>query len=336
MMKMGRILVLVETETLNKVICETEFRDSCETRVERVCRNVTSGVVECRQVDTATCVDSMTNKCGVEAVLKNVSYTETVCNMVATDICEMEPVGGESVPVPGSCVTKQVEECGPHTRFVEEFVNEEVCRDIPIKDCRTVPEEECSEQVETVCEDLNTETCDIVPHEECRQVVDKVPVKVSKKVTKVVCDDKEEMVEANDDAEEEDVPSIQDILEIFGVTVNENDVNIDDTFINESSTTTTRSTSTTTKSSTTTTRSTTTTTPTSTTRKSSTISPEFGTTTAAAERRADGSKIIFSDAAIDNRNKDLATRVYIGRVSTTTRPNIVRAHLPNSQIFFPE
>jgi len=285
----------------------------------------------------------MTNKCGVEAVLKNVSYTETVCNQVATDICEMEQVGGESRPVPGSCVTKQVEECGPHTRFVEEFVNEEVCRDIPIKDCKTVQEEVCTEQVEEVCEDLETESCDIVPHEECRQVVDKVPVKISKKVTKVVCDDKEKMVEATE--EEDDVPSIQDILEIFGVNVNENDVNIDDTFLNESSTTTTttKSTSTTTKSSTTTTttRTTTTTTTTtskSTTRKSSTISPEFDTTTAtpAAERRADGSKIIFSDAAIDNRNKDLATRVYIGRVSTTPRPNIVRAQLPNSQIFFPE
>merc|ERR1711971_581881 len=32
-----------EEEAVSKVICETEFRDSCETRLEPVCRNVTIG-----------------------------------------------------------------------------------------------------------------------------------------------------------------------------------------------------------------------------------------------------------------------------------------------------
>merc|ERR1711971_500022 len=60
-----------EEEAVSKVICETEFRDSCETRPEPVCNNVT-------------------NKCSVEKVLRNVSYTETVCDTVMMDICEME------------------------------------------------------------------------------------------------------------------------------------------------------------------------------------------------------------------------------------------------------
>merc|ERR1712107_949295 len=84
------------------------------------------------------------------------------------------------------------EDCGPETRFEEEFVEEEVCRDIPIKDCKNVQEEVCTEVKEKACEELEMEECDIIPHEECKQVVEKVPKKISKKVTKVVCDNAEE------------------------------------------------------------------------------------------------------------------------------------------------
>merc|ERR1712025_755035 len=121
-----------ETEAVNKVICQTEFRDECVKNIENVCRNVSSGVEECQKIDNFVCVDSMTNKCGIEKVLKNVSYTETVCDNKPQDICEYEIVGGESRPVAGSCVTKTVEDCREVTRFQEEFVDEELCRDIPI------------------------------------------------------------------------------------------------------------------------------------------------------------------------------------------------------------
>merc|ERR1712012_478065 len=131
-------------------------------------------------------------------VLKNVSYTETVCRQVEQDICEMETVaGGVSRPVEGSCVSKTVEECAPETRFQEEFVEEEVCRDIPIKDCKTVEEEICENKVEEVCEEKKN---------------------MENEPTNTLEDD------------EDDVPSLQDILEIFGVNTNDNDVNIDDTF----------------------------------------------------------------------------------------------------------
>merc|ERR1712198_697113 len=182
-----------EAESVNKVICETEFRDSCVKKLENICNNVATGELECELVDRFNCVDSMTNKCGLESVLKNVSYTETVCDTVMEDICELEVRNGIKEPVEGSCLAKPVEKCGPVTRFTEEFVEEEVCRDIPIKDCENVQEEVCNEKKEEVCEELETESCEVVPHEECKQVVEKVPQKVSKKVTKVVCEDKESM-----------------------------------------------------------------------------------------------------------------------------------------------
>merc|ERR1712002_1234083 len=256
-----------EAESVNKVICETEFRDSCVTKLENICNNVSTGELECELVDRFNCVDSMTNKCGLESVLKNVSYTETVCETVMEDICELEVRNGIKEPVEGSCLSKPVEKCGPVTRFTEEFVEEEVCRDIPIKDCENVQEEVCNEKKEEVCEELEIESCEVVPHEECKQVVEKVPQKVSKKVTKVVCDDKESM---NMETEPE-VPDLNDILEIFGVTSGDNEIDSND--VKTTKTTSTTTSTTTTTQSTTTSSTTTSTTTLSTTTITTTTSP---------------------------------------------------------------
>jgi len=335
-----------EAETVNKVICETEFRDSCETRLENVCRNVTTGPGECETVESFVCEDSMTNKCGLEKVLRNVSYTETVCATVMMDICEMELRDGVSQAVEGSCASKPMEECGPVTKFQEEFVEEEVCRDIPIKDCKNVQEEVCLENQEEVCEDLETEKCDIVPHEECRQVVEKVPRRTSKKVTKVVCEEKkmDEMKTEPSIEAGEGIPDIDDILEIFGITNTdyENEIEIDDGLLSSSTTSTTRTMTTpATTASTTSTTTTTTSTTTTVSTTSTPRTPEFIPTSSSTRdtvRRMDESKIIFSDDEISSRNKDLANRVYAGRLpSSSTRRTVPRREqVPNSQIFFPQ
>merc|ERR1711862_886258 len=143
-------------------------------------------------------------------------------------------------------VSKPMEECGPVTRFQEEFVDEEVC------------------------EDVETEKCDILPHEECRQVLEVVPKRISKKVTKVVCQEERQMdemkKEPNNEADE-GVPDINDILEIFGITNidYENEIEIDDGLRSSSTTSSTTTTTTTTKTTTGTTTIKTTTTPTPTT-----------------------------------------------------------------------
>merc|ERR1711874_205003 len=209
-----------ETETVNKVICQTEFREECNAKVSDVCRNVTTGEVECQNIEKFECVDSITNKCGIEKVLKNVSYTETVCRNKLENICEKEFVGGEARPVEGSCATKPTEVCEEMTRFQEEFVDEDRCRDIPIKGCKNVQSEVCNEKQELVCEPQQSENCEIVPHEECEHIVEKIPKKVSKKITKVVCDESEEEKEepteiAEEESSNNDVSIINDIFEIF-------------------------------------------------------------------------------------------------------------------------
>merc|ERR1711902_259579 len=90
---------------------------------------------------------------------------------------------------------------------------------------------------------------------------------------------------------------------------------------------------------TTTTQTTTTPTPTTTTATTS-GTREFLPTSSTQNtmREMDGSKIIFSDAEINSRNKELENRVYAGRVpSSSTRRTVPRREqIPNSQIFFPE
>merc|ERR1712226_695251 len=354
-----------ETETVNKVICQTEFREECNAKVAEVCRNVTIGEVECQNIEKFVCVDSITNKCGIEAVLKNVSYTETVCRNKLENICEKEFVGGEARPVEGSCATKPTEVCEEMTRFQEEFVDEDRCRDIPIKDCKNVQSEVCSEKQELDCEPQHTEDCQIIPHEECEHIVEKIPKKVSKKITKVVCDEEEDPTEK---AEEESTNTtddntnniINDIFEIFGIRNNgENEIEdekpesvpvitttefmIDDGLISESTTkttiisTTAPTTTTTTTSTTTSSTSTTTTTLRSSTVKDLENIPTEPVTTNV--RRMDGSKIIFSDQELEARNKDLANRVYLNVIPTrpTSTESVPRtSEDPHSRIFFPE
>merc|ERR1712102_191093 len=351
-----------ETETVNKVICQTEFREDCSAKVSEVCRNVTSGEAKCEQVENFVCVDSITNKCGIEKVLKNVSYTETVCRSELENICEKEFIDGEATPVEGSCVSKPTEVCEEMTRFQEEFVDEDRCRDIPIKDCKNVQSEVCSEQQEQVCEPQHSEDCQIVPHEECEHIVEKIPKKVSKKITKVVCDESEEGEEEKDESSNNDDNSnniINDIFEIFGISNSgENEIDdekpefvpvtttefmVDDGLFSESTTQTTTTSTTASTTTATTTRSstsTTSTTTTTTTLRSSTVSDSENIPTVATNvRRMDGSKIIFSDQELEARNKDLANRVYLNVVPTrpTSTESAPRtSEDPHSRIFFPE
>merc|ERR1711879_1084233 len=357
-----------ETETVNKVICQTEFREECSTKTSEVCRNVTVGEVECQNVERFECVDSFTNKCGIEKVLKNVSYTETVCQTKLENICEKESVDGEARPVAGSCATKPTEVCEEMTRFQEEFVDEDRCRDIPIKDCKNVQSEVCSENQELVCEPQHTEDCEIVPHEECEHIVEKIPKKVSKKITKVVCDESEgEKEEPTEIAEDESTNNddntntiLTDIFEIFGIgNARENEIEdgtpvlvpetstttefmVDDGLLPESTTRTETTSTVAPTTTTTTTTSTSTTTSTTTTLRTSTVT-DFENipieTVTTEERRMDGSKIIFSDSELDARNKDLANRVYLNLAPSrpTSTESLPRtSEDPHSRIFFPE
>merc|ERR1711988_1182891 len=174
--------------------------------------------------------------------------------------------------------------------------------------------------------DVETKKCDILPHEECRQVLEKVPRRISKKVTKVVCEEERQMDEMKTEPSneaDEGVPDINDILEIFGITNidYENEIEIDDglkSSTTSATTTTTVETTTTTVSTTTQTTplpTTTTTTTTTTVTEATSATGEFLPTSNSPKstvRNMDGSKIIFSDDAINSRNKELERECTLG------------------------
>merc|ERR1711892_124071 len=283
-------------------------------------------------------------------------------------------------------------------KYKENFVEEEVCRDIPIKDCRNMPKEVCVDPAENqICEEIPTEMCEIVPHEECRQITGTVPKKISKRVTKVMCDNDEEPQENDNEIEvktsidQADVseneinddpklgkPEQPEILvenvanpEISTetVTVPEDNLQFEEAELGieiaddeQTEVTTEKSIETTeppmepgttdkpmettevaTTQSTTTeeivtkkVESITTTAP----QAAKVVTTEFAVpeSSQAPKRKFDDSRIIFSDEAIDNRNKVLATRVFIDDVllpASTVKP-VTKKSSSNDRIFFPD
>merc|ERR550519_783869 len=325
------VTVFEVSEAVDKVICETEFRESCAvTSYESECRD-SDAAGACRLEDNMVCVDSTTSKCGLEQVLKSETVMTTECEKKLKKICEYEWVGeGKTrqwVPVEDSCVTKPVEECVELPEVRENFVEEEVCREIPIKDCRNVPKEVCDQ----VCKEVPIEECEIVPHEECRQIK-KESKKVSKQIPKVVCDEEsvtEFLASENEtEATTEDIESVDIASE--AATTSPTIVTVVDT-----------RTDTTTSSSTTETRQV---------EQETEDEPEVVTVAGrvASSRPAllprqagDNSRIVFSDDDLTERNnqlgrgvervdQDLLTRS--GSIATTARS---RENEENSKIFFP-
>merc|ERR1712079_99760 len=176
------------------------------------------------------------------------------------------------------------------------------------------------------------EQCDIVPREECRQVLETVPGTQAKEVTQVVCDDKEAMTTTEEAAS---IPDLSTILEIFGVTNKENEVDIDDAFVPSSTTTTTTTTTTPT---TTTTASTTTTVPSTTTvtTTASAKESEFTTSVSGGRVAGDGSRIVFDSEAINSRIHHHQDHPGVFPTSTPATTTRRRQQQPNSLIFFPE
>jgi len=225
----------VVQEQVNKVVCETEFKEICDTAIEEVCRTEPVCVTEERMV----CEDSVTTKCGLEKQLVNQTFVVKECKQVKKQICEYEWLGeGENkvwTPVEGSCVEKPFEECEDVTKFDEQIVEKEVCREIPIEDCQLETNEVCDiDATREVCEDQPIETCEILPHEECREITEKVPKTVSRKVAQLFCDgeqveeneinDAKEETKDSEEDEEEFSNEVEDISEegnLTGVTINE-------------------------------------------------------------------------------------------------------------------
>merc|ERR1711971_928422 len=92
------------------------------------------------------------------------------------------------VPIPGTCKTNPHDQCRDVTKQKARQVAYPVCRDVPEQQCADVPRQACRQVPDQVCSNQALEQCSKRPVEQCHAVHKKIPVRVSKRVPKKVCD----------------------------------------------------------------------------------------------------------------------------------------------------
>merc|ERR1712038_817537 len=112
----------VEETKVEKVVCETEFRPTCNIKLEKDCKNVTRPA--CQVEEKMECVQSTVSQCSTETRIGSTGEEEQGegCRDIPIEDCQL--VKEES------CIDGELEE-------VEE------CDEKEVEECEIVPHEEC-------------------------------------------------------------------------------------------------------------------------------------------------------------------------------------------------
>merc|ERR1712013_253716 len=110
----------VEETKVEKVVCETEFRPTCNIKLEKNCKNVTRPA--CQVEEKMECVQSTVSQCSTETRIGSAGDEEQVCRDIPIEDCQL--VKEEK------CIDGELEE-------VEE------CDEKEVEECEIVPHEEC-------------------------------------------------------------------------------------------------------------------------------------------------------------------------------------------------
>merc|ERR1712173_91132 len=118
-------------------------------------------------------------------------YTETECVTLYKEDCEYhwEVVGTEKVWAvnPATCKQNPYDECHDVEKTHSKQVSYQVCEDVPAQKCHYVDRKECNLVPDQVCKSQPITKCSEVPKQICHLKHKRVPVRVSKKVPKKVC-----------------------------------------------------------------------------------------------------------------------------------------------------
>merc|ERR1712061_241130 len=112
----------VEETKVEKVVCETEFRPTCNIKLEKDCKNVTRPA--CEVEEKMECVENTVSQCSFETRVGSTGEEEQV------EVCRDIPIEDCQLVKEGKCIDGELEE-------VEECVEKEV------EECEIVPHEEC-------------------------------------------------------------------------------------------------------------------------------------------------------------------------------------------------
>merc|ERR1712033_150531 len=161
-----------ETET---DVCTTEYEKVCRTETQRLCQPTTRQ--ECNTVYEKQCSTVYKNVC-VEQYKADCEY-------------QWEGHGHDKVwaPIAGTCKTNPYETCVDVAKTKEKQVAYPVFNDVPQQKCVSVPRQECVTVPDQVCSNQPLRKCQDVPRQACQAVHKKVPIRISRRVSKKVCKD---------------------------------------------------------------------------------------------------------------------------------------------------
>merc|ERR1712013_557868 len=112
----------VEETKVEKVVCETEFRPTCNIKLEKNCKNVTRPA--CQVEEKMECVQSTVSQCSTETRIGSTGEEEQV------EVCRDIPIEDCQLVKEEKCIDGELEE-------VEE------CDEKEVEECEIVPHEEC-------------------------------------------------------------------------------------------------------------------------------------------------------------------------------------------------
>jgi len=169
--------------------CETVYEQQCHVQSERLCQNTTRE--ECHIVQDQVCNTIYNKVCRDEYKTVLEPYTETECVTLYKEDCEYhwEVVGTEKVWAvnPATCKQNPYDECHDVEKTHSKQVSYQVCEDVPAQKCHYVDRKECYLVPDQVCKSQPITKCSEVPKQICHLKHKRVPVRVSKKVPKKVC-----------------------------------------------------------------------------------------------------------------------------------------------------
>merc|ERR1712110_1101991 len=107
---------------VEKVVCETEFRPTCNIKLEKDCKNVTRPA--CEVEEKMECVENTVSQCSFETRVGSTGEEEQV------EVCRDIPIEDCQLVKEEKCIDGELEE-------VEE------CNEKEVEECEIVPHEEC-------------------------------------------------------------------------------------------------------------------------------------------------------------------------------------------------
>jgi len=330
----------VEETKVEKVVCETEFRPTCNIKLEKDCKNVTRPA--CQVEEKMECVQSTVSQCSTETRIGSTGEEEQVevCRDIPIEDCQLvkeeKCIDGELEEVE-ECDEKEVEECEivPHEECHQVTVDLPRLQDKQVQQivCDEENEIEDSVTTENVASDVSAE--ENVLENNYDEILDAVNTIFGSGSPEEVAEGEDEVSVSNDDVTTTEAEPLATEESVQTTTI----LPIEPITTSTTTTTTPPTTSTTTTEAATTTATDATTFESSSSESTAEIDTEaifVSSTVAPTEPKTDDSKIHFRD---DGVVRDFTKRIFVddGLVDARRKAILARrkAEADASRIFFP-